>query len=78
MTTRSEGVAGDVSAPRLIVTCNDWGRRGWRVSLYQPATPRDWNAMGRRLSERFCRTEASARKLAKEWARDNGAEMLEG
>jgi hypothetical protein len=63
--------------PKPIVTCNNWGRRGWRVSLYQPAPPRDWNAMGRRLAERFCRTEASARKLAKEWAEANGAEIQE-
>ena len=62
--------------PKLIVTVNNWDRRGWRVSLYQPAPERDWNAMGRRLFEQFCRTEASARKLAAKLARDNGAEIL--
>jgi len=58
--------------PRPIVTVNDWGRRGWRVCLYQPAPPRDWNAMGRSLRERFVRTESAARKLAAEWARAAG------
>ncbi len=62
---------------RLIVTCNNWGRRGWRVSLYQPAAPRDWNAMGHRLQEQFCRTEASARKLVKRLVSDYGAEVME-
>ncbi len=61
--------------PKPIVTVNDWGRRGWRVSLYQPAGPRDWNAMGRRLFERFCPTEKEARKLAKTLARDNNAKI---
>lgn len=61
--------------PRLIVTLNNWGKRGWRISLYQPADPRDWNAMGRRLNETFIKSEARARKVAAEWARDNGAEL---
>ena len=61
---------------RMIVTCTNWGRRGWRVSLYQPADPRDSNAMGFRRLEEFKRTEASARKLAAKLARDNNAELV--
>jgi hypothetical protein len=62
---------------RLIVTVNNWGGRGWRVSLYQPADikTQGWNAMGRRLFEEFKTTEASARKLAAKLARDNNAEL---
>lgn len=63
-------------APAPIVSVNNWGRRGWRVSLYQPAAPRDWNAMGHRISEQFCRTEASARKLASRWAKDYSATLI--
>lgn len=60
-----------------IVTVNNWGRRGWRVSLYQPADikTQGWNAMGRSLFETFKRTEPAARKLAAQLARDNGAEL---
>ena len=60
-----------------IVTVNNWGRRGWRVSLYRPAdiATQGWNAMGRRLYEEFKKTETSARKLAARLARDNGAEL---
>lgn len=54
----------------------DWGRKGWRVSLYQPAAERDWNAMGRPLTEQFCRTEAAANKLAKQWERDYSANRV--
>jgi hypothetical protein len=62
--------------PRMIVTVNDWGRRGWRVSLYQPADPHDWNAMGRRQFEQFCSTEKAARKLAAELTANNHAELI--
>lgn len=62
--------------PRLVVTVNNWGRRGWRVSLYQPADikAQGWSALGRRLDEQVCRTEAAARRLAARWTADNGAE----
>lgn len=62
--------------PRATVGVYDCGHWGWRVCVYQPAPPRDSNAMGWRLAEVFCRSEASARKLAARWARDYGAELL--
>lgn len=56
----------------IDVSVFDYGRRGYRVRVFQAPPKEDFNAMGRRLYETFKLTKASANKLAKELAAEYG------
>ncbi len=64
-----------MATPMMTVTLSDWGRRGYRVSLYQPSGR--WNDLGFSRFEEFTRTKAGAMKLAKKLALDNNARLIE-
>lgn len=70
-------------AMQYTVTVTDWTQRrgysgsgrGWRVRCFGMPDD-DWNALGHTVSESFHRTEAAARKVADQLARDYRAKVL--
>ena len=58
---------------RAYVTVSQ-GRNGWRVAAKQYSG--NLNSLDATLAERLCRSEAVARRQAKEWALDYDADIL--